>query len=108
MLIPYLAGFLNLTLNLILFLSKNVISEKSMYDVKNLPNTLLMNDEIRQHIAGIINELESSEKDQLSIDKTYADFCYTVRREMDDRSDRKVIKVEHGSCNRKRILRTET
>ena len=63
---------------------QTVTSEKIIYNVKNLPNTFLMNDEIREHIVGIANELESSEKDQFGIDNAYTDFCYVVRREMDD------------------------
>ena len=64
----------------------------------------LADDSSKDALRQTIFQLESSIQDQLCIDNAYNEFCNVIKINMEDKLEKKTIKIEHGSSNKKRRL----
>ena len=77
---------------------------KTKYDVRNIPNDFLADDSSKDALRQTIFQLESSIQDQLCIDNAYNEFCNVIKINMEDKLEKKTIKIEHGSSNKKALV----
>ncbi len=92
----------------------NVLSQESIhsgtfenssyvkYNVADLPNDFMQNNEMLQLINDRIERMENIQNAQTSIDELYQDFCDEVKQEMNRKLSKKVIVINNGSSNRRR------
>ena len=78
---------------------------KTKYDVRNIPDCFLADENAINALEQTICQLESNSQDQLSIDNAYGEFCNLIKSTMENKLDKKSIKIEHGVSNKKRRIK---
>ncbi|CAC5400853.1 unnamed protein product [Mytilus coruscus] len=74
------------------------------YDVKNIPNDWMTNNNILNKINMCINNIQCSKGRQFEVDKLYDNFVEILHSEMNDKLESKV-KVLNSTNNRKRRIK---